>query len=142
LTGGGLIRSAGRRTGVATLRSGNTFRKSYERIPGDGNFVEKTLTGAQEQVERRYRLRMQAFDVGEVADRVGETLAVEKPEVFFPGKKRRRVAARSLLCYRAAEEPGISQSLSAQMLKISPAAVTACVQRGERAVKGRGYCLQ
>jgi len=82
---------------------------------------------------------MQGFDVRKAADRVGEILAVEKPEVFFPGKERRRVAARGLLCYRAAREPGISQSLLAQMLKISPAAATACVRRGERVAKDRGY---
>jgi hypothetical protein len=128
LMGGGLIRSAGGWFGVETLRRGNMFQKSDERILGDGDFVKKVLAEAQEQMERRYRLKAEGFDLQKVADRVSQLMAIEKPEVFAPGKQRNRSAARSLLCYWAARELNLSQNYLAQALKISPAGVSACVR--------------
>jgi REP element-mobilizing transposase RayT len=59
LTGGGLIRSAG---GWVALKSGKEGRDQTtgdERILGEGEFVESVLKEAEENIERRQRLRAQ-----------------------------------------------------------------------------------
>ncbi len=142
LTGGGLIRSAGGWFGVETLRRSNMFQKSDERILGDGDFVNKVMAEAQEQMDRRYRLKAEGFDLQKAADRVSQLMVVEKSEVFAPGKQRKRSAARSLLCYWAARELNLSQTYLSQALKISPAGVSACVQRGEKMARDMGYSLE
>ena len=53
LTGGGLIRSHGGWAAVKQMRSAKMFEKSDERILGDGDFVEKVLSAAEEQMEKR-----------------------------------------------------------------------------------------
>ncbi len=57
LSGGGLIRSNGGWTAVKSLRRQNLHLKSDERILGDTDFVKRVLSSAEEQLERKYRLR-------------------------------------------------------------------------------------
>ena len=142
LTGGGLVRSVRGWEGVEALRRGNMFQKSDERILGNSDFVEKALAGAQEQMERRYRLKSPGFDLQKLAERVSQLLAVDASEVFAPGKQRKRSAARSLLCYWAARELNLSQSYLSQTLRLSPAGIAACVQRGEKLARDKGYSLE
>jgi len=57
MTGGGLVRSIG---GWGVLKSRRRMKihiKGDERILGDSDFVEKVLSQASEQMERRYRLK-------------------------------------------------------------------------------------
>ena len=46
---------------------------------------------------------------------------------------------RSLLCYWAARELGVTMASIAKRLNLSPAAVTQSVERGERLVKENNY---
>ena len=134
LIGGGLIRSAG---GWENRR--DKVQKSDERILGDGEFVTEALTRAEEQMTRRYELKAKGIDLAAVIRRVTEVLGCD--DVFAPGKARDRVRARSLFCYWAARELGISQAELSRQLDISAAAVTQSVKRGEILAKERGYSL-
>jgi len=60
-------------------------------------------------------------------------------EVWSEGKYRSIVRARSLLCYWAVRELGMSMVSLAERLRISPAAVTQSVARGERLAKENNY---
>ena len=62
-------------------------------------------------------------------------------EVFSPGKYRRIVYARSLLCYWAVRELGISMASLSRRLHISSAAVSQSVRRGENLAKENHYQL-
>ncbi len=62
-------------------------------------------------------------------------------EVWSVDKYRQIVRARSLLCYWAVQELGVSMASLAERLKLSPAAVTQSVVRGERLVKEGHYKL-
>ena len=67
LTGGGLVRSVGGWSAVKSLRKAGVFQKGDERILGDGEFVEKALSQAEEAFERKYRLKARGIDVGRIA---------------------------------------------------------------------------
>jgi hypothetical protein len=141
LIGGGLIRSSGGWANVKAMRNANIFQHSDERILGDGEFVERVLLSAQEQLERRYELEALGFDLDRVAQRVSDLLAIEKSELWEPGKDRRRVKARSLLCYWASRKLNISMAELSRKLEMSPSAVSLAVKRGEKIVRENNYKL-
>jgi hypothetical protein len=58
-----------------------------------------------------------------------------------PGKERPRVAARSLYCYWAVKELGVSQTELARRLGLSVAGVGFSVRRGESIARERGIRL-
>lgn len=141
LTGGGLIRSSAGWASVRELRRQKRFQKSDERILGDGAFVEQVLAGAREQLERKYRLQAQGLDLAKVAARVSALTGIRESELWTAGKERRRVRARSLLCYWASRELGISQAQLARRLNLSAAAVSFAVTRGEKLAAEPGFGL-
>ncbi|MCG2788801.1 MAG: transposase, partial [Actinomycetia bacterium] len=57
MTGGGLLRSIGGWGVLKSMRKMNIHIKGDERILGDSDFVEKVLSQASEQMERRYWLK-------------------------------------------------------------------------------------
>jgi len=132
LTGGGLLRSAGGWEGVKALREEKVYQRNDERILGDGDFVERVLASAEEAMEKRFALRSRGFDLERVASRVSQALKVKPEEVWAEGKYRRIVEARSLLCYWAVRELGVSMSSLARKLKISIPSVSDSVARGRR----------
>ena len=70
LIGGGLIRSAGGWAAVKSMRKAKMFQKSDERILGDGDFVEQVLSATQEQMERKYTLMAQGYDLDKIVERI------------------------------------------------------------------------
>lgn len=132
LIGGGLIRSSGGWEAVKAMRRAKMFEKSDERILGDGDFVETALAASNERMKRKYHLRAQGVDLETVATKVSELTGVEKAQIFLPGKERTRVKARSLYCYFAVRELGISMMELSRKLELSIAGVSQSVGRGER----------
>ena len=139
LTGGGLVRSVGGWLNLLEMRKAKVFVKGDERILGEGDFVEHILQTAGEAFEKRTSLMAQEWDSDKVAEHVATLLDMEVSEVWSVGKYRHIVKARSLLCYWAAREVGVTMSSLAKRLKISPAAVTQSVLRGERLVMENHY---
>jgi len=141
LTGGGLIRSHGGWTAVKAMRRAKIFQKSDERILGDGDFVEEILSISQECMERKYHLQAQGIDIAKIATRVSELMGVEPLGIWGPGKERNRVNARSLLCYWAVGDLGLSMAEVSRRLGLSPSGVSQSVRRGEKLVQGKAYRL-
>lgn len=141
LTGGGLVRSSGGWSGLKAMRRAKVFQKADERILGDGDFVEQVLETAQEHLNRKYALQAKGYDFNKVVEKVAAVLDIRPAAVLAPGKERIRVQARSILCYWAARELGISMAELSRKLKISPAAVTLSVKRGEKIVQDNSYRL-
>ena len=141
LIGGGLVRSAGGWAGVGALRKAKIWQKSDERILGDGDFVKQVLFLTQEPLEQRYSLQAQGIDLDKVAERVCDLLNLKPSDIWAPGKEHYRVQARSLLCYWASRELKISQAELSRKFKLSPAAITLCVKRGEKIAQDNGYFL-
>ena len=141
LTGGGLLRSAGGWEEVKALREENTCQRSDERILGDGDFVARVLSSAEEAMEKRYALRASGVDLGFIASRVSDVLDVNVDEVWVEGKYRRTVEARSLLCYWAVRKLGLPMSSLSRKLGISIPSVSESVTRGRRIADARGCRL-
>ncbi|RJR32201.1 MAG: transposase, partial [Desulfobacteraceae bacterium] len=141
LTGGGLIRSAGGWEEVKRMREAREFQKSDERILGDGDFVEEVLSGCDEKMERRYRLKSKGYDLEKLVMRVSEVMEMEPSQVLRAGKERGRVQARSLLCYWAVRELGLCMSALAGKFGLSLAGISQSVKRGERIAAKTGYNL-
>jgi len=70
--------------------------------------------------------------------RVAEMLDLKPEQVLAVGKYKKTVAARSLLCFWATSELGISQNELGQKLKISQPAVSLSVKR----LRAIGYTPQ
>jgi len=112
-----------------------------ERILGDGDFVEEGLSKSQEQLEKKYKLKAQGYDLEAVAAQVANMLGVKTSEIWAPGRERKRVEARSLFCYWAVRELGYSMAELSRELKLSLAGISKSVKRGERIASENGFEL-
>jgi putative transposase len=139
LTGGGLVRSVGGWSNLLEMRKAKVFVKGDERILGKGDFVEQILQTAGEAFDKRTSLMAQGWDIDRVAEHVAELFDMDVSEVWSVGKYSHVVRARSLLCYWAVRELGVSMASLAERLKLSPAAVTQSVGRGQRLAEENHY---
>jgi putative transposase len=132
LTGGGLVRSAGGWVAVKALRRSGDYQKGDERILGDGDFVAKSLARANEQMARKYRIRSRGISFETVVERVADLLEMDTGEVLSPGKHKRLVKARSLVCFFTAQETTISQAELSRRFSLTQPAVSMAVDRGRK----------
>jgi hypothetical protein len=142
LTGGGLVRSVGGWLNLMEMRRTKVFVKGDERILGEGDFVEQMLGKSGEAFERRSLLRSQGWDLDNLAAHVAKRLGIDVSLVWSAGKYRHVVEARSLLCYWAVRELGMSMTSLAKRLKLSVAAITQSVERGETLKQEKSYLFQ
>ncbi len=136
-----MIRSLGEWSTAKILRRSIERIKSDERILGDGEYVEQLLKEANEQLENRYVLAGSGFDIEKVAHRVAQVLEVDLDKVWEKGKHPEMVRARSLLCFWAVRELGITMTELAVRLGLTQPAVSISVKRGEKLVKENAYRL-
>jgi len=142
LVGGGLIRSLGGWSEVKSLRlKGQAHIMSDERILGESGFVDSVLSQANERYERRYELKARGYNLNRIAKRVAELSGMEEHEVFSKGRQHRKVKARSLLCFWAVRELGMSLTDLARDLEMSTPGVGFAVERGEAIAHDNKYQL-
>jgi len=96
---------------------------SDERILGDSEFVDSVLSQAEEKYERHYELKRQRYDFDRTAERVAEIYGMEAREIMSRGKQPREVKTRSLFCFWAVSELGMSIRRVAKRLEMSPPGV-------------------
>lgn len=141
LIGGGLVRSLGGWAAVHALSKSRDFYKSDERILGDSGFVEDTLKTAEEFYLRRHALRIQGITLDHLLDVVAGITEIPKQEIMQPGKARPLVQARSLLCFWAARELGMSLTDLARETGLSVPSISMSVQRGAKIALENNYSL-
>jgi len=134
LVGGGLVRSLGGWKAIKVLRGVGERIKGDERILGDGDFVETVLGASNERLERRAMLQAMGYDLDRLAERVAQLFEMPIGEVLRRGRYVRTVPARSVLCFWANRELGISTVELAKRLKIAQPTVTQSIARGEKIV--------
>jgi hypothetical protein len=141
LTGGGLLRSIGGWTALKALRKDSVWEKGDERVLGDGDFVEAVLKAADEQLERKYQLISKGFTLEKVAERVAQVMDIPVELVWEKSRRAQIVAARSLLCYWASHELGMSMTDLAKRLRLTQPAVSYAVRRGEKIAGDNRFLL-
>lgn len=140
LTGGGLIRSLG---GWAQAKGkGRDHAMSDERILGESDFVETILSEAGEALNRQYALRASGYDLQRIAERAASLLEVEVAEIFSLGRQSSKVKARSLVCFWAARELGMSLSDLARAFGLSIPGISYSVARGETLARANDFKLE
>jgi putative transposase len=142
LMGGGLIRSLGGWTAVRDALKTGVHIMSDERILGDSYFVDSVISQSEEHYERKHKLRSQGYDLNRIAERVSVVVGMKPDDVFSKGRQDKKVKARSLLCFWAARELGMSHTTLAQRLEMSVAGVGFSVERGESIAKKGNYSLE
>jgi len=128
-------------SGLFVLVKAKIFQKADERILGDGDFVEQVLLAAQEQMEKSYRLAAKGYDIDKIASKISDLMQLKPSEIWAPGKERKRVKARSLLCYWAVRDRGMSMAELSRRLNLSLSGVSFSVKRGEKIAQDNGYKL-
>ena len=141
LMGGGLLRSAGGWKRLKEYRKSGILVKGDERILGDSDFTETVLKENQEQLERKYRLQTLGYDFERVVDRVAEVLSMSPGEILSRNKSPKTVKGRSLLCYWANRELGMTTVEIAKRLHLSQSAVSRASGRGEKLAKKNNLTL-
>jgi hypothetical protein len=153
LVGGGLVRSLGGWEKIKALRKKDIRLKGDERIKkdirlkgderilGDTDFVLAVLEESEERLERRYELEAQGVNLDDVARRASFLFGIEPNEIYTSGKQPSLVGARSLFCYWAVRELGISATALARKLKLSQPAVSISVKRGEKSARDKKFNL-
>lgn len=141
LTGGGLLRSVGGWAALSALRDEAVRVKGDERILGDSDFVESVLKEANEQLQRRYRLKAEGFDLYRVAERVAEVMKIPLELVWEKSRRPQVVDARDLLCYWASKELVMSKTDLAKHLKLTQPAVSIAARRGGKIARENQYQL-
>jgi REP element-mobilizing transposase RayT len=141
LIGGGLIRSTGGWQQLKALRKIGIRLKGDERILGDSDFVQMVLDASDERFERRYSLEAQGYDFGKVVERVAQLLDMAPKDVLRSGKQARTVMARSLVCFWANRELGMSTVEISNQLKIGQSAVSRSSLRGEKIAEENKFSL-
>ncbi len=142
LVGGGLIRSLGGWKEVKKIRQGGQSRlKGDERILGDSDFVMSVLSDANENFERRYQLKSMGFDLSRIEQKVVKIYQIDKEDLYTKSRQKKRSDARSLLCYWAVRELGMTGTDLARHLGLSQSGVVYSVNKGEKIIKEKGYRL-
>jgi REP element-mobilizing transposase RayT len=140
LVGGGLVRSLGGWS-EAKRKSGGPAM-SDERILGESDFVDRILSEAGEALDRRYVLKALGYDLPLVAERAAAVLGMEVAEIFSPGRQDDKVKARSLVCFWAARELGMSLSDLARAFALSIPGISYAVRRGESLARSKNFRLE
>jgi putative transposase len=138
LTGGGLVRSSGGWGVVKAGRKAMEHLRGDERILGDSDFVQATLDAQEEALERRYRLKAQGVDLSKVIDRVAAISGLDAETLKKPGKQPSVVKARSVVCYLAVHELGVTTVMLGKELGICQSAVSKAVARGKAHAESLG----
>jgi len=114
------------------LRKIKAYMKGDERILGDSDFVETVLKACQDKFDRKYLLKSGGHDFYTVVDRVAKVLGINRSEVLSSGRQPHKVQARSLLCFWASRELGMSMVQLSKRLKISQPTASQSATRGEK----------
>jgi len=108
--------------------------KGDERILGDSDFVEKVLSQASEQMERRYRLKAEGWTLTKITERVAKIFGIEKDQVVVAGKQPDRVRARSVPAYWAIRYLGLTATEVGKYLGLSKSAVSRAATRSQKLI--------
>jgi putative transposase len=133
LVGGGLVRSLGGWSKVASLRCHSAPEKGDERILGSSEFVIKVLRDTDERQRRQVKVEP-AETMRDLIDEECRARQVDAREIQSGGRRLKASEARAAIAYRATTEFGLPAAEIARHLGVTTASITRAVQKVERKV--------
>ena len=94
-----------------------------------------------EKLGRYYEIKSQGYTIEKVEKRVIEIFGIERDVIYSKGRPKIQVAARSLQCYWAVRELGLTATGLAKRLGMTHPAVSYAVMRGELIAKENNCTL-
>jgi REP element-mobilizing transposase RayT len=140
LTGGGLVRSHCGWTEVRKSKKDGLI-KGDDRILGDTLFVTRVLSLAEEKLEQSYAVKSSGITLDFVERKVCDLFGMTSRELYEQGRQKRLGNARSLFCFFAVRELGISMKILAERFSITEPAIGYSVRRGQKIAEEKGWVL-
>ncbi len=106
---------------------------------GDGAFVTEVLARAEEELENRYRMKAEGFNLERLIHRVAE---LTEDQILDGVRDKKRTDARSILTYWATDQLGITQAKLAAKLNLTQSAISHAVRGGRILVENNQYSLK
>ena len=99
---------------------------------GSSDFVERVLKEADEQLEEKYRLHVQAVYLQAPIEKVANLYRIDPKDLKSAGKERRVTTARRILCYIAALKLGYSCTYVSKEMGISSVTASKAIGLGSK----------
>ena len=115
--------------------------KGDQRILGDIDFVSNILKQSEYACERKLIIRSKGYTIDAVIDMIAAMYGITKNDILSKGRHPPRVEARSLFCYTASRDLGISVTDLARLIGMTPSAITYAVERGKHVARGKDFKL-
>jgi REP element-mobilizing transposase RayT len=131
LVGGGLVRSLGGWSKVASLRQHGAPEKGDERILGSSAFV-MTVLRETEETQRRQVKAGSADTMLHLIDEECRKRQIDTREVQSGGRRTKASEARAAIAYRATTEFGLPAAEIARNLGVTTASITRAVQKVDK----------
>jgi hypothetical protein len=142
LVGGGLVRSMGGWKQAKKMIKGQQRLKGDERVLGDSDFVSNVLARCDEKLERSYQFSDKGVGIAELSRYVAELFDLTPDQILTTGRYPMVVRARSLLCYWAVRELGVTATDLAKKIGMTQPAISISAKRGEKIAKESGFSLK
>ncbi len=130
LSGGGLVRSYGGWESVKLLRKEHEVRIGDERILGDSDFVESVLRSDILKINKQTDWQKKGWDIERLAIRVCDYCDIKPVELLQKGRQNAVSTAKSLICFWAMNELGLSSTELVAYLGVSQPAISKATKRG------------
>lgn len=134
LVGGGLVRSLGGWSKVASLKQHGAPEKGDERILGSSQFVMTVLREAEEKCRRQVKVGSAGDTMLHLIDEECRKRQINPQEVRSGGRRTKASEARAAIAYRATTEFGLPAAEIARHLGVTTASITRAVQKADRKV--------
>ena len=142
LVGGRVKRTLGGWKQVSGRRRHGLERRMRDtRILGQEAFVDSVVAEARQSLDRRYVLHRRGWDFDRVLARAALLFDVPVEQVLSGGRQRLRAMARSVTCYWAVREVGLTSAELARQFGMTAAGICYAVGRGERIATEQGLML-
>ncbi len=103
--------------------------------------MSDVLAHAEEQLKNKYCIQSRGYDFERLVNRVAEITNLASEEILGGIRDKKRTDARSILCFWAKEDLGITQSQLAKKLNRTQSAISYAVRRGRVLVERNSYSI-